>query len=153
MLDRAAGTPSSPGMYGTGGWPVVPVGAVVRSDMLFLRCLGASLVRERVRFQVPNGTILPGAAAARSERLDAPDRFRIVGEEPGWNQPRDQLDPPSVVREHLPEEGSGFLLASQLPERGRLPEEKLVVSRREPGGFRVGRERLLHLSFRDEGVP
>src|SRR5688572_2885928 len=159
MLDLAAGTPSSPGMYGTGEDPAV-VAEAVRSDIGFLRCPGGAgrlVWCEEVSGTGPEpdhcATLVADARASARKGLDAPDRRGIVLEKARRDQPRHQLEPASVAAEHAAEEGSRLLLPLELPEGCRLPEEQLVVSGREPGRLRVRPQRLLDFPLGDEGVP
>src|SRR4051812_45293472 len=75
------------------------------------------------------GAPLSPPAATGGQSFDAPDRGGIVLEKPRRHQPRHQLRPPAVVREHFTKNRGRVLLTPQLPERGGLPEEDLVVAR------------------------
>src|SRR5258705_3930639 len=68
------------------------------------------------------------------ERLNSLDRCGIVVQEPGRNEQRHQLDPSTAPsREDLAENRGRILLAVELPEGHRLPEQDLVVSGRQAG--------------------
>src|SRR5262245_2917840 len=151
--DLAAGTPSSPGTYGTGE-PAVEVVAV-RSDIRSSAPPAAPGRRSGVCAMrvVANLLILSRAGLAVGRKsLDALDRLGIVGKELRGHQSRRELHPARILGEHFLEERRRFLLASELPKRRRLPEEELVVPGGESRRLGVGRERFLELSLGDLGV-
>jgi hypothetical protein len=62
------------------------------------------------------------ALRRRRQRLDFPDRGRIVVQEFGWNQPGHEIHPPSIAGEDLSEDRRRLRVPPQLPEGRRLPK-------------------------------